>query len=113
MATITKELLSGSTDGAPIKVVATASPGTAVHVADASAIDEIWLWAVNTSGSSVKLTIQFGGIISPDNDIELTMPAEDGLYPILPGLVLTNTKTVKAFAATGGVLVVGYVNRIA
>lgn len=120
MATFTKTLLSGSTQGKPIKVAATASTGTTIHATGTSSttIDEIWLWAVNTSTTAVKLTVQYGGTTSPDQDVEVTVPGESGLMLVIPGLVLTGTgaaaNTVYAFAGTANVITItGYVNRIA
>jgi hypothetical protein len=105
--------LSGSTDGRNIKVAATATPGTAIHTAHATAQDEIFLWACNTDTTDRKLTIEFGGVTAPDDLFEVTVPAEDGLMLVVPGLRLTNSVLVKAFAATANVIVVtGHVNRI-
>ena len=110
---ITRLPLSGSADGQGIKVAATGSPGTLVHTAHATATDEVWLWCVNSSASSVKLTVQFGGTTDPDDSIEATIAAESGLFLIVPGLVLSNSKVVRAFAGAAGVLVVhGFVNRV-
>ena len=112
---ITKEILSGSTNGRLIKVAATATPGTTIHtaVAGASSKDEIWLWAVNSDTVDRKLTIEYGGVASPDDLIEVTVPAESGLLLIVPGLVLQNSLVVKAFAASANVVMVGgFVNRI-
>ncbi len=110
---ISKLKLSGSTDGRMIKVVATATAGTLMHTAHASALDEIYLWAVNSDTTDRKLTIEFGGVASPDDLLELTIPAEDGLYAVLPGLVLTNSLVVRAFAASANVILIGgFVNRI-
>jgi hypothetical protein len=68
--------------------------------------------AVNTSGSAVKLTLEWGGTTAPDDQIEITIPAESGFSEVIPGHVLQNGKEVRAFAATANVLVVhGYVNR--
>lgn len=111
--TITRLPFSGSADGQGIKVAATASPGTLVHTAHATATDEVWLWAVNSSTSPVKLTVQFGGTTDPDDSIECMIAAESGLFLIVPGLVLTGSKVVRAFAGTANVLVVhGYANRL-
>ena len=111
--TITRLPFSGSADGQGIKVAATASPGTLVHTAHATATDEVWLWAVNSSTSTVKLTVQFGGTTDPDDSIEAGIDPESGLFLIVPGLVLSNSKVVRAFAATANVLAVhGYANRI-
>ena len=113
MATFTKNHLSGSSDGKGIKVVQTATAGTTVHTAHATALDEIWLYAVNSSASSVKLTIEYGEEAAPDGNIELTIAAESGLTLVIPGLLLRNSLVVKAFAATTNVVMIhGYVNRI-
>lgn len=114
MATFSKVKLSGGTDGKNIKVAASATPGTTIHTAHATALDEIWLYAVNSSASDVKLTIEWGEATAPDGNIEYTVKAENGLYLIVPGLLLTNSLVVKAFAATANVICInGYVNRIA
>lgn len=113
MATYTKHILSGSTDGKGIKVTQTATAGDTIHTAHATALDEIWLYAVNTSGSDIKLTIEWGQADAPDGNIEVTTLAESGLILVIPGLLLTNSLVVKAFAGTANVLVIhGFVNRI-
>jgi hypothetical protein len=112
MATITKVLPSGSTDGAPVKVVATATAGTLFHTADATAKDEIYLTLTNTSTNDVVTTVEFGGATAPDFNVKFTVPANDTVLAIA-GIPLTNSKTVKAFAATANVInMLGYVNRI-
>lgn len=118
MATFNKVELSGRADGKMIKVVATATLGTTIHTAinNNAALndyDEIWLWAVNSSASNVKLTIEFGGVTSPDDLIEVTIPAEAGLVLVVPGLILENAQVVTAFAASANVVMIaGYVNRM-
>jgi hypothetical protein len=115
MATVTKDDLSASTNGRMIKVVATATPGTTIHtaVANATDLDEIWLWAANSDTSDIKLTIEWGGTTSPDDLIEVTLPPECGLVQVVPGLVLQNSLVVKAFAGTANKAVIaGFVNKI-
>lgn len=115
MADYSKLKLSGSTNGRLIKVVATATPGTTIHTAVAGTVDydEIYLFANNTSSSNVKLTIEWGGVASPDDSVELMIQAESGLVLVIPGLVLQNSLVVKAFAGTTNVInVSGFVNRI-
>lgn len=119
MATFTKTLLSGSTQGRQIKVVATASSGTTIHATGTSStiIDEVWLYAYNSSASAVTLTIQWGSTSTPDDDIKLAIPATSGLTLVVPGLVLTGTgaaaNTIRAYAGTANVIMIsGYVNRI-
>ena len=115
MATFSKLKLSGSTNGRGIKVTQTATAGDTIHTAVAGTddYDEIWLYCVNTSAAAVKLTIEYGGVSSPDDHIEYTVAAEDGLKCIIPGLILQNELVVKAFADTADVLIIhGFVNRI-
>lgn len=116
MATYSKVLLSGSTNGKQIKVAATATAGTLLHtaVAGTSSLDEVWLYAVNSSASSVKLTIEWGEATAPDGNIEISVPAESGYTLVVPGLLLQNGLTIRAFAGTANVILInGYVNRIA
>jgi hypothetical protein len=119
MTNFTKLHLSGSTGGRPIKVAATATAGTLVHTTGTSSsnLDEIWLYANNTSSTDTKLTIEYGGVSSPDDLIELVIPGEGGLVLIIPGLLLSgdgsSARLVRAFAATTNVInITGYVNRI-
>lgn len=113
MANYKKEILSGSTNGRRIKVAATATPGTLLHTAHATSLDEVTLFAHNSSTSPVKLTIEWGGTTAPDDTLEVTIPAEDGETVVVPGLVLTNSLVVRAFAATTNVITIaGFVNRI-
>lgn len=121
MATFSKLTLqpAGTTGtGLGVKVAATATAGTPIHTAStvSTTIDEIWLYAVNTSASSVKLTIEWGEATAPDGNIEVTVLPEAGLVTVIPGLVLqgnASAKVVRAFAGTADVIVIhGFVNRI-
>ena len=118
MATFTKSILSGSTDGKGILVAATSSPGTTIHTGSSTAshLHEIWLYAVNYDTTDRKLTIQWGGTTVGTDDIEYTVKAENGLYLITPGMLLKGNATplvVRAYAATGTAIVIhGYVNTI-
>lgn len=119
MATYSKIILSGSTDGRAIKVAATSTPGTTIHTGSSTAttLDEIWLYATNTDTTDRKLTIEWGGTTSPDDLIEFTVPAENGLYLVVPGLLIKGNSSaalvVRAFAASANLVTIsGYVNRI-
>ena len=115
MANFTKQILSGSTNGRPIKVVATATAGTLIHtaVAGASDIDEIYLYACNTHTAAILLTVEWGGVSSPDDHIQFSILNESGLYCIAPGLLLQNGLIVRAFAASANLITIhGFVNRI-
>jgi hypothetical protein len=118
MATFTKKTLSASTDGKAIKVAQTATAGTLVHTGSTTTttLDEVWLYAVNTSASAVKLTIEWGEATAPDGNIELTVQPEAGLVTVIPGLLIKGNATaltVRAFAATANVITIhGFVNQI-
>jgi hypothetical protein len=114
MATITKNKLSASTNGRGILITQTATAGTTIHTAVGNATDwdEIWLWAHNTSTSAVKLTIEYGGTGTGDL-IEMTIPPESGLIPIVSGLLVQDSVVVRGFAGTGSVInIFGFVNSI-
>ena len=116
MATFTKKKLSGSTNGRGIKVVTTATTGTTIHtaVAGTTDFDEVWLFAYNGHTANVVLTIEFGGVSVPDDNIKVTLVWQAGLQLIVPGLILQNECVVRAFASVANVVVItGFVNNIA
>jgi len=109
-----KVILSNSTNGQLIKVTATSTPGTNIHVAGAGTtqFDEIWLWAQNNGTVDSQLTLEWGSTTAPDNNIKVTIPTAGGLILTVPGMVLNNGGTVSAFAALGSIISLGgYVNR--
>tara|TARA_R110002110_G_scaffold112088_14_gene278788 strand:+ start:20 stop:385 length:366 start_codon:yes stop_codon:yes gene_type:complete len=118
MATISKQILSGSTQGTGIKLTDSASsvntdPGYLIHTAVSGTddIDEIWIWACNTNTSTVVLTVEFGGTDVDDNIKVAINPNETVL--VVPGLPLQNGLLVKGFASVvDKVNVFGYANRI-
>lgn len=119
MATFSKLVLSGSTDGRAIKVAATGTPGTTIHTGSSTATtyDEVWLYAMNTDTTARKLTVEWGGTTSPDDLFEVTIQPEAGLVLLVPGLVIKGNASaalvVKAFCASANVVTIsGYVNRI-
>ena len=111
MATFSKVILSGSTNGRPVPVTQTATPGDLVHTAHATAIDEVWLYAVNTTGAAKTLNVEYGGVAAGDQ-IAVQISENAGLVLVIPGLTLTNSLVVRAFADAAGVNVTGWVNRI-
>lgn len=118
MATYSRQLLSGSTNGRVIPVVATATPGTLIHTAVAGVVsfDEIYLWVSNVTGSAATLTLEFGGVGDPSDHAVKALPvaANSSMILVLNGLVLQNGLILRAFSGTASALnVAGYVNRIA
>jgi hypothetical protein len=120
MATYTKELLSGSTGGRPIKVTGTASnTAVTIHTTGVSntVVDEVWLYANNRDSIQRTIYIEFGGTSTPDDIISVAVEPNAGLYIASPGLPLqgdgTNGRTINAYASASNVVgVTGYVNRI-
>jgi hypothetical protein len=118
MATFVKKKLSGSVDGLGVKVTGTSTGASVlVHTSVSSTVegtyDEIWIYANNTSVTASKLTLEWGTATAADGNIELTIAGESGLVLLIPGLVLQNSKTVRAFAdAANVILLTGYVNAI-
>ena len=110
--TITKEFLSSSTNGRGIKITTTATPGTTIHTAHATAKDEIWLDATNTSASEVTVSVEFGGTTSPDDIVQAKVPANSTVN-LVAGRILSNSLVMSVFAGTANVISVGgFVNRI-
>ncbi len=117
MATYSRVLLSGSTSGLPIIVVATATPGTAIHtaVAGAASFDEVYLWASNVTAATATLTIEWGGVTDPGNHSckAVSLPANSPPIPIMTGQVLNGGLLIKAFGGTASAInITGYANRI-
>jgi len=117
MATFSRVLLSGSTDGKPIPVVQTATPGTLLHtaIAGSTSWDEIYLWVSNVTVADATLTIEWGSVTDPGGHMckSVVVPANSPPIPIVTGQVLNNGAVVRAFSGTASALnAVGYVNRI-
>lgn len=117
MSTYSKGLLSGSTHGRGIEVVATAiGSGTTIHTAVNSAtdIDLITLFAYNDDPSSPRtLTLGWGGTTDPDDLIITEIAPQSGLVLVTADLPLRNNLAVVAAGSVASVFVIyGYVNQI-
>ena len=76
-------------------------------------MDELWIYAVNAHSADIKLTLEWGEATEPTGNIEITVPFEEGLMLLVPGLLLQNSLVLKAFAGTASEIVIhGYANRI-
>lgn len=110
----TREPLSGSTNGRGIKVVATATAGTTIHTAQSgtSLVDVVTIYAQNSDTVGKLLTMEWGGATDPDDLIEMVIPPQSGLIPVVIDLVIQNSLVVRAFCETANVVVLfGFVNR--
>lgn len=117
MATYSIEKLSGSTDGKPVKITATATTGTTIHTATANAndIDLISLWAVNNDadGETRTLTLEWGTTTAADGNVVVPVPCKAGPVMICDRLPLMNGLLVTGFAdEANDVLILGHVQRV-
>ena len=117
MATYSRVILSGSTNGKPIPVVAIATPGTAVHTVGTGTTnaDEVWLWVSNVTATAATLTLEWGAVTDPGGLLvkALSIPANSPPILVCAGLTLNNAMALAAFSGTASALnITGYVNRI-
>lgn len=117
MASYSRQLLSGSTNGRVIPVAATATPGTLIHTAlsGTAGFDEVYLWVSNVTSAAATLTVEFGGVTDPGDHIvkQFSIPANSPPVPIVTGQVLQNGLVVRAFSGTTSALnISGYCNRL-
>lgn len=114
MATYSKELLSGSTDGRGI-LVSTASPidgtDTTIHTTPAaSEPDLVTLFVYNDDVEERELHIKWGGTTDP---FIQPIAARSGLSLVTADLPLQNSEVITASASAVNVLTIyGYVNRV-
>ncbi|WP_287128779.1 hypothetical protein [Candidatus Cyanaurora vandensis] len=103
---------SGSTNNRPVRVVATASPGTLVHNATSSPVDfdEVTLDLYNTTAVALEVTIEFGGTTASDQ-LVLVVPAKSLMRAVDQGR-LNNGAVIRAFCPTAGVNLVAKVTRV-
>jgi hypothetical protein len=96
-------------------VAATATAGTLIHTASSTATDEVYVWATNTDTSVRTITIEWGGVSSPDDLIcmAVSLPASSPPICLVPGLRVAGGVVIRAFADSANkVLITGNVNRI-
>jgi len=115
-----KIILSGSVDGQPLIITGIlATTAKLVHTAIAGVInfDEVFVWAYNVATADRLLTVRWAATATTAGQslrhIKQTIPAEDGLHLVIPGLPLRNGNVVRAFATANGDLgLLGYAHRV-
>ena len=108
-------VLSGSTDGRPIAVAATSSPGTTIHTATSTSTerDYIDIYAANVDGSARTLTLQWGGTSTADQIGPVSLAANSGDTLIVVNKPLQNSLVVKAYGDSASkVNITGNVRRV-
>ena len=110
MATFSKEFLTGSPNGKPIPIVnITAGTAQTIHTVPSGVIEELWLYACNTSDSDYGLTINIDGTLFS----ELAVPSKSGLVLISPGHLINAGMAITAFSSVANTInVTGWTQRI-
>jgi len=113
---VTRHVLSGSTAGRPIVIVATASPGTLLHTAGAGlvAVEEVWLELANSSNQQVSITVEWGGTAAGDRFPEtFFLPPRCPPIFVATGAPIQNALEIRAYASVASVVRArGFLNRI-
>jgi len=116
MAVYSRQLLSGSTNGKPIPVVAIVTIGTTIHtaVAGAASFDELYCWVTNVTGAAATLTIEWGAAgTGSQMTTSYSIPANSAPTQIVFGQVLQNGLLCTMFSSVASALnITGFVNRI-
>lgn len=120
MATYTKQFLSESTSGKAVNVTATGASTTLIHTtpSSSSSMDEIWLYATNSSIADITFNLLYGGTdFSNDILFEGVVEAYAGNVLICPGLIAkgdgaTGFSIYGNSSVASGINIFGYVNRI-
>lgn len=106
-------LSAASAEGDAIKVAATSTPGTLLHTAGASGVEVLTLYAVNTSSTTVTLTLEWGGTTSPDDLVPQDIRPNVGPVKLCMNRPLAAGASLRAFAGTTNVLTVyGEMNKV-
>ncbi len=116
MTEVTRVGLSTSNDGEMVLITATSTVGTTVHTAttqtSTSRYDEVWLFASNSHSAAVDLTIEIDIANTSTSKFKVSIPKDDGLFVVLPGVSVHNGKLITAFASVASVInIVGYVEQ--
>lgn len=118
MPTYTGGVLSGSTNGKPLPIAATATPGTLIHTVGTgtTGFDEVYIYASNVTGTAATLTLEFGGVTDPGDHVikAYSIPANSPPIPIVTGQRMNNGLVIRGFSGTASALnVTGFFNRVA
>lgn len=99
-----KQFGTGTTNGRFVKVAATATAGTLLHTHNRqSQFQRVRVDAWTTDSADRLLTLEWAGVTSPDDLIEVKLYADAGPRTVACFL-LEKGKTVRAFAAAANVV---------
>ena len=117
MATISRDHLSGSTDGKPIALAVDSGTYTTVHTGptDAAHWIELWLYFSNITSAQATVTVAIGGTADA-NKIKIKVPAQSTVLGV-PGWTIQGNSgaaiTVTAATTTAAAVnCMGHINLI-
>tara|TARA_Y100000592_G_scaffold86884_1_gene140741 strand:- start:923 stop:1282 length:360 start_codon:yes stop_codon:yes gene_type:complete len=117
MATISKDHLSGSTDGKPISVPINSGTFATVHTGPTSttSFDEVFIYVNNAVGSTNEtVTLRLNGT-NNDGKIKVVVKPQETVL-VLPGIPIQGNSTPIVIdvggSSAGSANVFGYVNKI-
>lgn len=117
MPTISKDHLSGSTDGKPIAVPINSGSFTTVHTGptDAAHFHEVWLWVNNANGSTnEQVTVRLDGA-NNSGKIKVIVPPQETLL-VLPGIPIQGNASALVIdiggSSANSANCFGYINKI-
>ncbi len=111
MVTVSKQKLSGSTNGRPIGL--NTSANTTIHTANNTAgyLDEVWIYASNAGSANNTLTLNLGGTSTADI-LVVNIQNNDSVL-VIPGIPMDGGVVISAkTSANSQVAIFGFVNRI-
>ena len=117
MATISRNILSGSTNGRPLALAVDSGTYTTVHTVTSTAADYevVWLYLSNISTAQELVSIRIGGTADGDT-IKVKVPAESTVLA-LPGVTIkgdggSGVVITAASTTANKVNATGYINLI-
>jgi len=116
MATVSKNLLSGSVNGKAILIAGTVSgSATQLHtaIAGTTSYDEVWLYAINNATSSLTCSILFGSTTEPNDVFRAVVNPNGGRTLLVDGSLANNGIVIYGYATVTNLLsIAGFCNRI-
>lgn len=108
---------TGSTNGLPILLTTTSSPGNIIHTftsdTTGNITDSLWFYAANEHTAALQISIELvlGG--TTRTITSQSLPSKGGLYQVFPAPIAGNNGLiVRAFCATANVIqILAFVNR--
>ncbi len=109
------QLFLSESNGLPIAVTATSSPGQIIHTVQVTAtqgIEQIVIGAKSRSTASMPLTIEFGSTEAKDRYSVLILATQGEVSPVPSLRLRATTSIIRAYSsgtATGAISVYGFV----